>query len=255
MLKTILKRVLGFGVIGMSVLLILIFNPSLLYANKTMVLNHMVYHDTELSPYFKERLHESLSLIKTSELYDDAMCFDICLDKNSTLPQVMNTLKGPAYGWGFFNQIVLKGDIDYKNNTIAINGYKWNLSQLMAHELTHCLQTNAFGFWNSNPVANYETWKWEGYPEYIARQHLNQLDLEENIDLKLQQELEGGEAWAFKFNNGTIAPRTYYNHWIMVQYCLEIKKMTYRQLLNNKTLTNEILEIELLDWYKTRKKE
>ncbi len=258
MKQKIIKGLIGLsvsGLLGFGLLLILIFNPSLLYAHKTTILNHNIYYDGELSPYFEERLNESLSLITTSELYDKELTFDICLDNNSTLPQLMNTIQGPAYGWGLFNQVVLRGDIDYKQNTIAIHGYKWNLSQLIAHELTHCLQMHAFGFWNSNPVANYDTWKWEGYPEYISRQHLDQLDLVSNIELKRQQELENGQAWAFEFKNGTIAPRTYYTSWIMVQYCIDIKGITYRELLENKTLNYELLESELSVWYKTKKHE
>lgn len=252
MLKKGFKRLLIIVILCFSffgVLLGVITTPSILYSNKTILLNQEVYHNKPLSPYFKSSLEESLSLIKTSELYDKDDAFKICLDDGAFLPQVMNTIQGPAFGWGFFNQIVVRGDANYKENTIAINGYKWNLSQLMAHELTHCMQVNHLGFWNSNPVANYATWKWEGYPEYVSRQQFHQINLKENIRVLKQSDASNPSSWSIEFKDGTMSPKTYYTYWVYLQFCMQIKGMTYQDVLADKTLNVVTLESEIDKWY------
>ena len=52
---------------------------------------------------------------------------------------------------------------------------------IIAHEMTHCLQFDKLGFWESKPIANIPNWKWEGYAEYISRQNADQKDLSKNI--------------------------------------------------------------------------
>ena len=252
MLKKRFKQLLILIILCLSmigVLFGLIRTPSILYSYKTILLNQEVYHNKPLSPYFKSSLEESLNLIKTSALYDSNQTFKICLDDGAFLPKLMNTIQGPAFGWGFFDQIVVYGETNYRENTIAINGYKWNLSQLMAHELTHCIQVNHLGFWSSNPIASYATWKWEGYPEYISRQQFHQIDLKENIRLLKQSETNNPDSWAIEFKDGTISPKEYYTYWVYLQYCLQIKGMTYQELLANKTLDIKTIESEIDQWY------
>jgi len=54
--------------------------------------------------------------------------------------------------------------------------------------------------------------------------------------------------WDIMFEDSTISSREYYNYWILVQYCLDIKKMSYNELLNDKTNENA-LQTEMLNWY------
>ena len=254
MRKKILKLIFGLSISVFTIVILLfclILNPSLLYAHHTKVLNHNVYHDQALSSDLENHIKSSIKLIETSELYNKNLSFNICLDHGSVLPQIMNTIQGPAYGWGFFNHIVLRGQINDKQNTISIHHYKWDLSQLMAHELTHCLQINTFGFWSSNPIADHAEWKWEGYPEYVARQDISQVDLKQNLDL--YKNTFFNKDWAIEFKNGTIAPKSYYKHWLLVKYCLDIKKMTYKALIEDKTIHIEDLEKDMWNWYASQK--
>jgi hypothetical protein len=147
---------------------------------------------------------------------------------------------------------MLMCNANYKDNFVELNGYKWNLTQLLAHEETHCFQFHKFGLWKSNPIANLPNWKWEGYPEYVARRNADQLDLTRNIARKIEQENLDKDGWAISFSENTITPRDYYNAWLLVQYCLDIKKMTYESLLKD-TTSEQTTTTQMMNWFSKNK--
>jgi hypothetical protein len=173
---------------------------------------------------------------------------DICLNDGSLYPLLMEKLRGQAFALGFYDKVVLMSNANYKDNFVELNGNKWNFTQLIAHEETHCLQFHKFGFWNSNPIAGYPNWKWEAYPEYVSRRNADQLDLTKNIVRKITQENLDKDGWAISFSDSTIAPRNYYNAWLLIQYCLDIKKMTYENLLTD-TTSEQTLTTQMMKWY------
>jgi hypothetical protein len=241
-------RLTATGFLLLSFLIGIVLNPSLLYANRTTKGNYTIYHNSSLDDFFFERLAEANALIKASEFYDSNLKLDICLNDGSTYPKLIELLRGQAFGWGFSDKVVLMGKANYQNNSVELNGYRWNFAQLIAHEETHCLQYHKFGFWKSNPLAGYPNWKWEGYPEYVARRNADQLELTKNIKRKLEQEKAEVDGWAISFSDGTVSPRQYYNAWLLVQYCVDIKKMTYENLLAD-TSSEQALTNQMMNWY------
>ena len=169
------------------------------------------------------------------------------MNDGSPYPSILQRLRGKAFGWGFEKKIVLMGELNFKEHYAEINGYKWNLTELIAHEAVHCYQFNKFGLLHSNPIANIPLWKWEGYPEYVARKSKCGLAL--NIAHLLSVEKTDNDDW-IDFDDSTGTVLTYYRNWLLVQYCLDVKKMTYTQLLRDKTAEAE-LEQEMMNWYKT----
>ncbi len=142
----------------------------------------------------------------------------------------METFGGKAFGWGFGHQLIIMGNMNAASNYVELNGYKWNLTQLIAHEITHCLQYNKSGLLHANPIARQPKWKWEGYPEYVARKH--EASLVKNITYLLQTEQTDNNNWiTFNDSTGTVIP--YYKYWLLVQYCIDIRKMTYDHLLKD----------------------
>ncbi len=174
-------RLLMTGLFIFSLLLIIVLNPILTYASETSHYNSSIFHNKPLDKSFQIQFDKAVHLLKSSELYDPELQFDICLNDGSIYTKLMRTIKGPAFAWGFYNKVVLQGTLNPKENYVELNGYKWNLTQLLAHEMTHCMQFNRLGFWKSKPLANIPNWKWEGYAEYIARQNNDQKDLAANI--------------------------------------------------------------------------
>ncbi len=170
------------------------------------------------------------------------------MNDGSTYPVIIRKIFGENFATGFYDKVVLQGNPDYEYNYIEIRGYKWNLTQLFAHEATHCLQYDKLGLWKSNPMAEYPAWKWEGYPEYIARQNPDQKDLAKNIGRLIKTEQTDNNGWIyFADSTGTVIP--YYRDWLLMQYDIDIKKMTYMQILKD-TTQEETVRQQMMDWYK-----
>lgn len=249
--KWLLRLTVTTGLI-VVLLLVIVLNPILTYANKTTHRSYAIFHHQPLHNSTFAHLDSVTQLVRRSEWFRDSLQIDVCFNDGSVYPDLMRTLRGPAFGWGFSNKVVLYGMADFASNTVELNGYKWNLTQLMAHELTHCLQFDALGFWGSNPVANLPEWKWEGYAEYVSRQGADQTDLQQNIRRLVEAENEAPGDWAIRFRDSTIAPRSYYRYWLMVQYWIDVKKRSYAHLLTDIT-PEAVLHQEMMTWYNKQK--
>ena len=224
----------------------------MLYADETVVGNYRVYHNVEIDYDFLTQHEHVTNSLKESEFYDSSFKLDICLNDGSFYPTLLQKIRGQAFAWGFYNKVVLQGAAVYNENSVVLNGYRWNLEQLITHEAIHCYQYNRLGFWGSNPIAGYPNWKWEGYPEYVARQNENQQDLFTNIERLLLAKMENVDRWDVEFTDGTISPINYYQDWLLVTYCLEIKQLSFQGLLNDATEMT-VIEGEMIDWYGKQK--
>lgn len=256
MKRKILKwtlRISTLLILFLALLVVLVLNPTLLYANKTVIGKFTVYHNQQLDENLKLRLNDADEILKSSELYDANLKFDICLNDGSIYPSLMEIFMGQAFALGFTsNKIVICGNENFKDNSVEVNNYKWNLTQLLAHEATHCLVFHKNGFWNSNPVANHAKWKWEGYPEFVSRKNADQIDLARSIvQLNLSMEKDKNE-WGIYFTDSTISSREYFNYRLMVQYCIEIKKMTFEKILND-TTSEQTINSEMMSWFEKQK--
>jgi hypothetical protein len=244
-------QILVAGIFLLILLTGIVLTPSLLYANQTKIGKHTIYHNSKIDNYFIKQLENATNVLKTSELYDSDFLVDICLNDGSIYPTILEKIRGQAFAWGFYNKVVFQGNAYYQNNHIELNGYQWNLEQLLIHEATHCYQYNKLGFWGSNPIAQYPNWKWEGYPEYVSRHLRGQQNLFDNI--KRLSETNSKEEWAIAFSDGTISPIKYYSDWLLVQYCIDVKGLTYVELLNDST-EKEVIEDEMMDWFDSENK-
>jgi hypothetical protein len=233
------------GLFIAGLLMVIVLNPILTYANKTTHNNFTVYHNTNLDPLLTSQLDNARNLLKTSEFYNDKLNLNICLNDGSKYTDIIKAIRGQAFAWGFYDKVVLQGTMNCKGNYLELNGYKWNLTQLLAHEMTHCIQFDKLGLWKSKPIANIDNWKWEGYAEYISRQNDEQKDLLINIARLIGTDKNN---WEITFTDSTIAPREYYDYWTLVQYCMDIKKMTYKEILTD-TTSEQTVRQEMMKWY------
>lgn len=211
--------------------------------------NYTVYHHKPIDGYLLKRLEEANRLLIKSELYDPTFRLDLCLNDGSSYSSIVEMTHGQSFGVGFANKVSLQGTADYRENTVELNGYKWNLTQLLVHESIHCLQFHALGLLKSNPIGNIPRWKNEGYPEYIARQGSDQLDLAQNIERLLHAEKEDINGWDIKFKDNTSVSRQYYRYWLLAQYCMDIKNMSYAQILSDNT-DEDAIQKDMTAWYK-----
>jgi hypothetical protein len=245
MMKKWIFRLAVTALVLLGFLFVIVLNPLLTYAHKTSHLQFTVYHQQPLESRMMERLENAHRFLKKSELYEHPLKLDICLNDGSRYPDLIRAIRGPAFAWGFYDKVVLQCALNCAENYVELNGYKWNLTQLLAHEMTHCLQYERLGLMHSKPIRNIANWKWEGYAEYVSRQGLAQNKLKD----RLQQFYESDTAaWAITFEDGTISSREYFRYWNMVEYCLEIKQMSYQQLLADAS-GEEVIETEMREWY------
>ncbi len=233
------------GLLLLGIVLTITLNPILTYDDKTIHGDFTIYHNRPVDPQLTAVLEKAEGLLKKSAFYKGNLNTDICLNDGSNYPKAIRMLLGPAFAWTIYDKVVLQGEMDCTENIAELNGYKWNLIQLLAHEMTHRLQYDELGFRKSNPIARIPDWKWEGYAEYVSRQGIQQRELGKNME-RLNNEVKS--SWGIRFEDNTIVPRELYEYWIMVQYCLDIKQMTYPQLLSDPK--DELtIKKEMRNWY------
>ncbi|MBE7171848.1 MAG: hypothetical protein INR73_14770 [Williamsia sp.] len=232
----------------MAVLLVVIvLNPALTYASKTRHNNFTIFHNQPLDPALILHLRQATQWVSNSEYYDPHWNIDICLNDGSRYPSFVEKTGGPAFGRGFYNKVVLMGAADYKGNSVMLNGYRWNLQQLLAHEMIHCFQLHQRGVWKSKPLASIPDWKWEGYAEWVSRRTVDQADLRQNTERLLQAEKTAHDGW-IQFSDGTGSPVLYYKYRLLVQYCMEIRKMKYDEVLDSEA-PQEVVWEQLMNWF------
>ncbi len=249
MKKKIFKWLAGVLVAGIALiflLVVIVLNPTILYANETRHNNFTIYHNEAIDGSLISSLDEAENLVSKSEFYRPEITLDICLnDGNQLYPTLIQKLRGKAFAWGFYDKVVMQGNADYPGNFVELNGYKWNMTQLFAHEMVHCIQFDHLGLWRSNPIAKIPDWKWEGYAEYMVRHQDDQKDLYLNLSRFNQTP---AEQWDIVFRDKTIAPRDYYEYWTLVQYAMDIKKMTYTDMLKE-NVSEASVRKEMNRWY------
>jgi len=239
------------GLFLFGLLILFMLNPILLYANKTVVGNYSIYHNKPIDKNFQCILEQSNSIIKSSELYDPELRMDICLKDDSKYPGLIEKVLGRDMLASFYNKMVFTCDeVNFDSNYIKLDGHKWNLTEMLAHAQVHCLEFNKYRLWKSNPIANYPGWKWEGYPEYIARQNSEIKNLQDGIKRLIQTEQVNNTGW-MTLPDSTEIITTYFKYRLLVQYCLEIKRMAFVQLLKDRT-PEESVRQQMLNWFNSQ---
>jgi len=224
----------------------IVLKPCTLYAHRTIDGNYTICHQQKLEPLFIKRLRMANELLSASELYDSTLKLSVCLNDGNYYPVLMGKIRGAAFGWGFAHEVVLGCSINSADNYAEINGYKYNLTELLAHEATHCLEFNRYGLLHSNVFGpKNDWWKWEGYPEYIARK--GKANLKSNISHWLEVEKTDNNGWIY-FEDSMGVVISYYKAWLLVQYCMDVKKLTFDEILKDNKSENGVTD-EMMAWY------
>ncbi len=253
-MKKIKVLILGFFlslIFIITGLFICLNSPALFYSRESIYKNFTIYHDEPISLKLIVRIDQAERLLQQSELYDPNLKYSICLNHNSLYPKLIKMLFADKIAWGYYHYIVLNGDSNFEQNFVRWKSYQWNLTQLIVHQAMLCQQYNTFGFWKSNPVANIPDWKWEGYPEFIARKKPDQTDLIKNID-RLDLAKNTSSSSHIKFADGSGISLNYYKDWLLVQFCIKVKKMSFVQLLHDQQSESD-LQNEMMNWYLLQK--
>ena len=92
-------------------------------------------------------------------------------------------------------------------------------------------------------------WKLEGYPEYVARQKFSsstdnlKREIERFIEIKRKQT----DIWILAEEGGCEAPEYYHKGMLMTEYLINVRHLTYDQLLKD-TRSEEEIYSEMIEW-------
>ena len=263
-MKKLYKRILKITAIAiitaiLTIATIVLF-PEHLFANKLSYKCFTVYSNEKLGDDIKIVLDNAIHLVNKSEINDSDYKYNIILCYHSFYNKIDDKLfgEGPA-ARSRLNDVIIKVSIDPKNNLAFPTFHKActvNLTELLAHEMTHCLQANKYGITKFNPLKHPEFWKLEGYPEYISGQRrLSSKDynLSNDMDNYIKLKSKANDIWILEEEGGCEVPDYYYKGRLMIQYLMDIRHLSYTEILND-TLSENTVYQEMIKWKKSTKK-
>lgn len=254
-MKRILKRIL-IGTLFTTITLLaalvtLVLNPQVLFAQKAVYRDFTIYSKDIIPDNYKPTIDYAIDLIKTSEVYEPNQQLNIFLCDGTTYNEIDTKLLGGAMARCVDDNILLKVPADFDKNVLIGWNSKRNLKKTIAHEAIHFYQMKKYGILKFNPINHPPTWKLEGYPEYIANQKDSKsYDLKNSIK-KLNEFEKTGDYWV-ETEPGQLDPLVYYKGRIMIQYLIDVKHLTYSEILN-KDITEDKVINEMRTWYNQQK--
>ena len=242
----------------LTIAAIIIF-PEHLFAYRLEYKYFKVYSNEKIDNDIKIVLDNAMNLVKKSEINDSDYKYNIILCYQSFYNKIDDKLfgEGPA-ARARLNDVIIKIRVDPKNNLAFPTFHKActvNLTELLAHEMTHCLQANKYGITKFNPFKHPEFWKLEGYPEYISRQkQLSSKDysLSNDIQNYISLKSNANGIWISESEGGCEVPDYYYKGRLMIQYLMDIRHSSYTEILNDTASENTIYQ-EMIKWKATTK--
>jgi hypothetical protein len=247
-MKRIIKRTIGIVVLTVFVLFsglvtIMLF-PQPLFAHKLEYKKFNVYSDQAVGKNIEGILNDAYNLVEQSELQDKNYQYDIFFSLDNIYNRIEDLQgKGPA-ARATAGNIVFKVKVDIDNNKAFGLRSTMNLTELLAHEMIHCLQANKLGLWNMNQLNHPAYWKLEGYPEYISRQaKLKDKNYSLSNEIKRFIELESKSIDGFvEVSEEHFVPSIYYKGRLMVEYLMDIKGMTYAEILKDDRTEDQVFQ-------------
>jgi hypothetical protein len=252
-MKKIIKRIFKITLLtllaGVLTIVVVILFPQPLFANKMSYKKFTVYSNDKIDNSIKTVLDNAMNLVQKSELYDSSCNYNIILCHNTFYNKIDDRLLGigPA-ARSRLNDVIIKVRIDQKNNLAFATFHKAcevNLTELLAHEITHCLQAKKYGILKFNPFKHPEFWKLEGYPEYISKQNEisdKAYNFRRDINRYIQLQNKAKDIWISSEEGGCEVPDYYYKGKLMVEYLMDIKHESYDQILNDTTSENNVYQ-------------
>ncbi len=230
-------RYLGFYII---IILAAIFIAFIIFPNLSFYRHHInykqfnIYADIEINVEIYEILNKVDKQLKTSEIYDNNLSFKIFISSGFKPYSIFSPSYKDAFAitYPIINNIFIS-KTDIKNNLVQRNAEEDNkrsLSSVITHETTHKLIENEIGIKANKKL---ETWKKEGYCEYISGE--STLNLKAGIN-KVYQE-----------SNSSSPAFNYLKYRILVTYLMNIKGHSFHSLVETEFDLRQ-LEIELTNY-------
>ncbi|MEN0049278.1 MAG: hypothetical protein AAF806_19620 [Bacteroidota bacterium] len=239
-MKKVLFRSLTLLGFCLSLLVIFLLNPSLLYAHQDTYKNITIHHNGTLDEDLKEVIDLSLASVESAKIYQKDFKSQLCLNDGSFYPKLVQKILGDDVFTAFSNKIVVLGEPSDAFNRF----YKWEqelrYDQFLSHALMHNLQFKHHGFFGANPLGIHPQWKWEGYVEYeiLGKER----DLENLITL-LQNAPDEDFTWV-DLGDGEKTVKRHLKYLVLAKYCFDVLDLSYDEFMENEQ-TEEMLYKEI----------
>lgn len=237
-------------ILGLTALIVLILQPQLMFGKQMDYRTVSIYANEDITAEIEPILDSAISLIAQSELYDPDYHFDVFLAHNTTYNVLDSRLMGSwAAARAIDNNITIKVKTDVRKRLAILEGNQLELTYVIAHEMIHCLQNHVFGKWAFNPLNHPPMWKMEGYPEYIGRARFASMDsseLREEVAFYLQHR-PSHELDLLRLDDEHLTPNIYFKGKLMVEFLIEIKGLTYAEILDDERTEQEVWK-DMMNW-------
>lgn len=252
LLKRSLLILLLIPILGAGGLSILLANPQLVYAQKTMMGQVAIFHNVPLEEEASEVVRAAINQIAQSNLYQPDIQIELCLNENSSYPDLHPFSRGTAYS--FWNKAVIyRCQPDFPSHTATFqwpeNQYElrtFDLQWLIAHEFMHVLQYN----WMPLLAMREPFWKVEGHAEYISRGFKNDGELRRKVSRLLsEKDMPHVGIPVFPLENGTLQNLSYFKYALMFQYLIEVDSLTLEEVFNDLRSEGEVYHA-MISWFR-----
>lgn len=253
-MKKIIKKIVATTVVILLVfvsgIIAIAVSPQMLFANELEHNKFSVYSsETYDENSLKIVLDDAYKLVEHSELHDPDLQFGILLAHNHFWNKIEDLRGEGVLARPLADNITIKVPINPELNEARSSRSTVNLTYLLAHEMVHVLQADKYGLLNFSPIKHPPMWKLEGYPEYIARcAQLNADAYSLRSEIQRYKELvEASDDMNVEVTEGHFMPFYYYKGRVMIEYLMDVKGMTYDEILKDDT-TEELVYQEVLQW-------
>jgi len=264
-MKKVFKRVLKITFLsiltGILTIAAIILFPQKLFAKKFSYKRFTVYSNANVDDEIKIVLDNALILVQRSELYDPDYKYNIILCDHSFYNKIDDKVLGIGRtARATLKNIIIKVRIDPKKDLAFPTFHKAcekSLAEVIAHEMIHCLQANRYGILKFNPFSHPDFWKLEGYPEYISKQKEisgSDYSLTGYIDRYVDLKGKAADMWISSEEGGCEVPDYYYKGKLMMEYLIDIRHLSYDQVLRDTASENRIYQ-EMIRWNNDKKHE
>lgn len=201
--------------------ILLLSFPQVLFAHQMSYGNVTVYSREPVDQNIDAVLHKAEARLATSEINSQELRPKIFLTNGFRLYSFLSLyIGGNSFGKGypllptsniFINKTDLANDLVLRK---APAHYERSLSGVIAHEITHLLIRNRYGYWRNFTMP---AWKKEGYAEYVAGG--STLPYETGVKM-----------WKANPKDGT--GYQYFKYYMLVKYLLEHDKLSVDDLFS-----------------------
>ncbi len=224
-MRRLLTRIVVAAILISAVALVALCTPQPLFAHHTTYDRYQVWSDRPIEPEIRGVLDDVTRRISRSAIYspDQRFRIFICNDgwRLALYSERFNGGMAGAADTAFARNVYLRRADIPRNRLIPASGWTAAkmadrpLSYYIAHELTHVMESRAFGRGSS---LRYPAWLNEGYADYVAKAG----------DFDMAANARALRAGAFSMNPK--ASGLYRRYHLEVAYLLDRRGMTIHQL-------------------------